>query len=617
MSNPKNPLADSNTFSAAHVLLAFSSSEAAMKYTIPKDQILGNAGERVPQVQCGEAFVIVNELSDFSYVINQLEWSFDYFSPLVHNTTISAGSFVVTDVTGDQFPTFLRGVAKQLGVAQTKITFVLFTSFIQNSITGPTDVIINLNPLIFSMVDLSSGYHVGVSNMFNVNFNLMYNTVGQMPNTVGLNQFTVTSSENSPAKSVPAPSTSTLGILSRKEEDKLKNNLRKTRFGMSRPMRTLKELFAGFESELKEMRYSHKGQLQEFGAIIRPAGVKKLKTPKPKKVKEGHGLPIDYTVTLDPAFADYAVDNRNLLTEQTEVAQSSAGIVSITIPPGASIYEAVDIMMKTSSAVGKDAMNGYGYKTVVTSMYDCEGVMKNTVIIKRYQIPKNKQDVVDTGLNAESKPNGTDDKKITFELAYITDVEGREGNDSKDVIYVTFATATATESSVMDEDADEAKGERAFSSSQREAISFERSDTVDFMKSGFAGLRPSADPMNFGAESAIDATYVDTLAHRLRLAQTTITNVVINGNSDLYSDLARNPDKVAKGLDDGARLFRLPEVLPMYLRLRIKLVNRSNSDDSENYWYYTYHYHLAGVTNSIVRGKFIQTLRLLSTDDVI
>lgn len=608
MSNPRNPLSKYNLYSTVHILLAFNNTTAAASYKLP-DEPLGKAGEELTNVSCGKGFIVINELNDFQYSIPQLDWSFDFFSPSTPNTTVAGGSFVVTDATGDQFPSFLRKIAKKLGVAETKITFVLLTRFIENTIIRETDNFLPLKPLIFTLIDSSTGYRSGMANMFTFNFTLMYNTLAQMPLSAGLNQFTITNSENSPAKSVPSTSSASVGILSRAEEDKLKKNPRETRLAQSRPMRTLKELFAGFEAELKEMRYEHKAQIQEFLSVVRPTGIKKIKAPKPQRTKAGSGLAIDYIVDLDPIFSNYPIDNRNLMTEQVEISQRSAGLQSLTMPAGTSVYDAVDALMKTSSKVGKDARNGYGYKTSVTAIYDCEGVMRNTISIRRYRIPRNKQDIVDTGVNAESKANPT----VTLELNYL------DTKDGTDVFNVTSMSSTSTDANVMEEDTDNFRDDAAFSSSQREAVSFERSDTADFMKSGFSGYRVQANPVNCGAESAVDASYVDTLRHRFTLAQNTMTNVRMMGNPSIYNDIARNPVQCAEKQADSPALFKFPEFYPMYVKLMIRLNKRDkdNHDSQLTNWYHTYHYHLSGVSNSISNGVFIQELRLLSTDDTI
>lgn len=607
MSQPVNPLAKFSRYQVQHVLLAFSNTEAACQYSFPPF-FAGKCGDALTGLQSGSGYVIVNETKDPSYRIKDLVWSFDFFSPIASNTTISAGSFTIADARGNQFPSFLRRTAKRMGVAETRITFYLQTVFTGDVESTGTIEQYSSKPLIFQITDTASGFRDKVANLFTFNFVFLYNTVAQLPQYSALSQFTVTNSENSPARSVPSPSVVNKGIVSRAEEDRLRSRERSARMERSRPMRNLEQLFNGFQAELKEMRYAHRAQLQELMSIIRPSEKKKLKTPKPKRAKEGVGLPIDYNVEIDERFSQYPVDNRNLISEQTEIKQNSAGIESITLPAGSTIYSAVDDLMKTASNVGRDIRAGLGYKTVVSTEFDAEGVMRNSIRVNQYQIPRNKEGVIDTGDNADSRVR-------PFELKYM------DGEESADVFSLSFASSPTVNFSILEDDADDIGEGKAFSSSQREQISFERSDTDDFMKDGYSGLRVTSDPVNGGLESSINGVAVDIHRHHMNIVQGTLSIAKIAGNPDLYSDLARNPRDVAEGRSSGARLFRYPEMHPMYLKLRVRIgktpVSADKGQNDEEYWYHTYNYHLSGVTNSIIGGQFVQTLRLLSTDDAI
>lgn len=605
MSTPQNPLSNYATYEVRHTLLAFSNTDAACSFKMPTYGV-GECGTEI-KVQDGKCYVVVNELEDPSYFIKDLNWSFDFFSPVSPNTTISAGDLTISDTRGNQFPSFLRRIAKQLGVAETRISFYLQTVFVGREYEKESAETVTAKPLIFNLVDTSTGFHQNMPNMFTFNFVLMYNTMSQLPQYSLLNQFTVTNSENSPAKSVPAPSNVNLGIMSRAEENAAKTVERNKRLKKSAPMRSLKELFSGFEAELKDMRFAHRAQLQEFMSILRPSDKKKLKTPKQKRAKEGSGLPMDFKVTLEDKLAQYPVDNRNLLTEQVETKQSSPGIESLTMPPGSTIYTAVDELMKTSRRVGLEARDGYSYKVAVASRFDIEGVLHQAVGIRKYRIPLNTEKL-DTGKDAEGKVE-------TYELTYL------DSGDGSDIFSLSTATSPSSGSAVLEEDTDNFNDDNAFTSSQREQVTLERAETDNFMKNSFSGLRAPTDPINYGAQSAVSAAYVDRLTYLQTVAQNTLTVVHIAGNPDLYSDLARNPKAVEAQRADNAKLFKFPEHYPMYLKLNIKLGSSQTegflTGNDETNWYHTYHYHLSGVTNSIRGGKFTQTLRLLSTDDVI
>lgn len=605
MSRPVNPLSKFATYQVRHVLLAFDNTDAACQYEVPKN-FLGKCGEAVPKLTQGKGVIIVNELQDPSYSIQNLAWSFDFFSPTSVSTTISAGTLTLSDGRGNQFPSFLRRVSKQLGVAETRLTFMLVTTFAGMRSDNNKEESVVSKPLIFQMTDLSTGFRKGLSNRFTMNFVLMYSTLAQLPQFSSLNQFTITNSENSPVRSVPSGASMSPKIMSRKDEDKMKRAERNTRLQRSAPMRSLKELFSGFELELKEMRYSHKAQLQEFLSIVKPDFRKKIKTPKQKRAK-GEALPIDYAVKIDEAYKQYPINNRNLATEQIESKNTAAGIEALPVAAGSTLYSAIDAIMKTSMKVGDDVSEGFAYKTVVSSRFDLEGTLRNTAIVKRYEIPRNKEGVKDTGTNAQGKVQ-------TLELTYM------EGD--VDIMSVSIASSPASEFIILEEDSDDLKDDNLFSSSQREQITFERSGSDEFMKSGFSGLRAPTSPRNNGNESAVKSTLVDSLRHTFNIAQPTFTVVQMAGNSDLYSDLARNPLRVEEEKGDGAVLFKFPEYYPMYVKLKIRIgssqaTGHTSSPQDETYWYHTYHYHLSGVTNNIVGGRFTQTLRLLSTDDAI
>lgn len=604
MTKTKNPLSKFSTYRISHLLIAFDNSEAAANFVPPVTGV-GLCGAEV-KVPVGKAYVVINENEDVTFNIKDIRWSYDFYSPLTPNTTISAGGFTVVDGMGNQFPSFLRKISKKLKVAESKITYYLLSTVSGNVAGKISTETVQMKPLIFQIVDTATGFRQGMNNLFSFNFVFLYNSLAQLPQYGSLSQFTITNSENSPARTLPSvPSLS--GIVSRAENDRNKSGLRQSRLNQSAPMRTLNDLFKGFEAELKDMTYPHNGQLQAFMRSVRPSSVDKLKTPKPTRTKRGEGLKLDYNVKLDDTYLQYPVNNRNLMTEQVEMNQTSPGIESMTLPSASTLYSGVDALMKTSAKTGKDVADGFGYKTVVASVYTPEGVLRNTIRVAKYKIPRNKEGSLDTGKHAEGavKP---------LELAYM------EGPG--EIFGISFATAPNSDISVLEEEASSIERDKPFASSQIEQITFERGDTDDFMRNGFAGLRSLADPVNYGLESAISGAQVDALKYRFAVAQSTLTVVNMAGNSDLYSDLARNPLAVAEGRDDGARLYKFPEVYPMYMKLRVRIahsqaVGHTRNVDADQFWYHTYHYHLTGVTNSISGGRFIQTLRLLSADDAI
>jgi hypothetical protein len=603
MSKPINPLSNLFDYEPKHVLIAFKDTVTASNFLTPPTGV-GKTGTKVDG-----GIVLVNELVDRSYSISRLTWSFDFFAAINSNTTISAGNFIVADSRGNQFPSFLRRVAKKLKLQETRITFWLQTSLHGKLLDNFTSELIVTKPLIFNITDSATGFQEGLVNQFMFNFAMSYNTVGQLPNYSRLNQFTVTNSEGNPSKGIPTTDEMLPEILTRAKEDALNFQNRQNRINKSAPMRTLKSIFESFEADLKDMRFENKRQLQEFLAVIRTDHIKKIKTPK-SKVSTGKPLPIDFKVQLDKSYYDYPVDNRNLITEQTENRQVTAGICSITMPPISDVFSAVDSLMKLSGKVADDIENGKAFKVVMTSTTDAEGIVLNTIIIKPFIIPVNKQNVKDTGPDTDGTVLGADKKPQTLELQYM------EGRDGMDIMGLTFSSIPSADMVILEDDSDDLKDDALSMSSQREQITFERR-----VESGFSGLRVAASPMNYGLQSGKRGVLHDTLRYRYVTHQNTLTIIDIVGNPDLYSDLARNPLKVASIASDSPKLYQFPEYYPMYVSVKVRIGNTnsfgSKKIEDEEYWYHTYHYHLTGVTNQISGGEFNQVLRLLSTDDAI
>lgn len=406
-----------------------------------------------------------------------------------------------------------------------------------------------------------------------------------------------------PATPEPTPDVSlaTRKTINRVARESTHNIHRNERLNTNKPMKTLKDVFNGFELDLNEMRFVNKNQVQEFTSIIKPSSLKKTKRPKSKSKNEE--LPLKFKIDLESVYNDYPIDNRNLLTEQIENMQTNAGIASITIPPGYNIITAVELLMKLSTKTGIDATNGLSYKVALSTVRDYENISTITVSIRQYEIPKNKQDVIDTASTKYAKGIVT-----PYEFNFLD-------TENLDISYIAIASSPPNDIKIMTELDDDSKNGQTFASSQQEPPVVERADF-----GGFSGLRNTTSPVNYGLQDFVSGLALDIATRKSGIMQNTLSVVEIIGNPDLYSDLARDPKKVAEHLEDSPSLFRFPEHYPMYCKIRIK-IGKSNAGalapEDEEIWYHTYNYHLSGVSNSIRSGSFTQTLRLLSTDDSI
>jgi hypothetical protein len=599
MSKPLNPLSEFPSYQSKHVLLAFSNTVSASAFNVDLHS-LGKCGDPVKGV-CGPAYVLVNETFDYAFRILSLEWAYNYFSPLNPNTTSCVGNFVIGDSKGNQFPSFLRDIAKKMGKKETDITYYLLTYFYGPE--GTTLAPIQTKPIIFSLTDISTGFGAGLVSMYSANFVMQHNTKVQLPTHSRMDQLTITNSKNMPNNAVP-PTDSTDGrILSRREENAKSNPFRDSRIEKSIPMRNLDDLFAGFEAELNMLRFTHKRQLQEFIKILKPNYNKKIKIPKAEREKNGK-LPIKFKVLLENDYKQYPVDNRNLLTEQTETNQKINGVRSITAPPGSNIYDVVDLLMSYSTKVADDANNGMMYKVATTFVTNCDDEAEITILIKKYTVPFNKMGTKDTGPD----PKGNVE---TLQLVYM------DGEEGYDMFKYSFAAAPAVDNIALEREEDALDTDFGGSAAQREALSLERS-----LEGGFAGLR-SVPTQKYASKQYPSKMFkLEQMKNVNPLMQDTMTTISMVGHTSLYSDLIRRPTHVASENPDGPKLYSLPEYYPMYAKIKVRIANVKGreGDSSMNhfeYWYHTYHYHVVGVKNIILGGSFVQQLTLLYADDQI
>lgn len=601
MSLPSNPLAKFGSYEVKHTLIAFENAEAAYKFKASEFE-LGKPGTYLPKrsLACGRACVVVNENESANLVINRLRWSFDFYSPLNPTTTACVGEI---SISGDQqlvVPNFMRKITQEMDISLYHITFALFT-FFKGRLGMGGEQVIACKPLFFNIIDSHTAVDETIPFCQNYNFVAQYNTLAQLPQFASMTQTTITHQDGSLGQSMPFLGGATSGIMSRKEENAIKNWTRKARMNRSKPMQTLKELTDGLQQELNDQIKPNRRQLQEFMALVRDDFVKKIKDPKQKKDEKG-GISVEYKVVLDDHYANMPVNNRNLPFEQPDQGQNVKGLTSLTIPGESDITDAINEILRTSTLVAKDIAEGYSYKTVAVASTDCSGKYHVTVKVKRFVTPVNEVDGNNTSPGAAVKT------PLQFFFG--------EGNEKDfDIVSLALAVGPPSHLSVTEDDHVDGEGQVVYG--DREQISLERSASERFNKSFFSGNRGLSNAHNYGLESGSAGSLIDINNSRFIAAQTSLTVIGIAGNPDLYSDLCRNPEKVVDGDDDHAILYKFPEYEPMYVDLSIRLVKEGNANLSsdQTYYYYKGSYHVAGVTNTIQGSTFVQTLKLLRTDD--
>lgn len=598
MSNPKNPLDFYQGYIVKHLLVAFEFTESACKTKVPT--LVGKSGEALPNSHCGKNVIICNEFEDNTYTINNLDWSFSYFSPLSPTTTALTGTLDINAQTPGEFIMFMANIAQTFEMSITHLTFWLRTAFICRRQDGSDEILFS-KPLIFHVNDLTYKLGTKRTHLFTLNFMATYNTFGQLPCFSGIHQMTITHKDGALHKEIPKPDAPNAEILTRAAEDALKAEARTKRIEKSKPMKTLQDVLDAFELELKEQRFAHKRQLQEWLDLVRTPGyVKKIEEVVQKK---GDELPLDYLLGLSGNL-QFEVDNRNMPWEQPEQAQDKPGIRSITIPSGKNIVTAVDFIMKLSKQVGILAPEAT-WKTTLTICRRCGGKYDVFVVINQAEVAKNSMGT-DTGPG-----KSVVDKVLEFTI-------NKEGVEDIDETYLNIYTTSDIDYGILEDIVEEDESEVVYGN--REQITFERIPQKKYFKSLFSGVRGLSNPKNYGLEHATQAAKIDYSLTPFKVLQTTESTMEINGNIHLYSDLCRNPWKVKNRDPDHPALYKFPETYPIYMKVNI-FINPAGTkigkyDDSvSNEFYHKKHYHVHKITNSISGSKFKQILHLARIDD--
>ena len=604
MSNPINPLNKFNSTSLRHILVAFKYTEDAEK--TPITYSLGNPGA-VFSAKKGPGIVIVNEFTGSDFNIYSARWTWNFFGPLTATCSSCVGSIEIADRTGLHFPDFMKTrVIPALGVSEGHMVFALRTYFIGDSIKPDGKDMVVGNPFIFNMVTMINDLSPQSGRFYTLGIVGASTTYAQTNQYSKIYKMTITHSDGNLHKETPIPKVPTCSMKTRKDEDNIQNSERKKRIDRSKPMRSLKEVFAAFENELNQQKFTDAAQLQSWLSQLN--NNYDVKIIPPIQTKLG-GIPVDYIIHLDPIYNEYEVDNRNLPFEQPEQDQNKKGIRSIPVKIGMNIPNMVEKLMKLSQKVGQDSelLKPYIFKTAMSIIKTVTDRYQIHVVIKRIKVPE----------NHISYTTGPGESAVSIPLEFSYQDPRFE---DRDIISLNAKTVSDNSLKILEQQTQNTAALVVYG--DREQISAERIPNIEYFQSQYSGLRPMINPLeNNGLESGVNASKIDNNIN-VEIMQSTSYNLVINGNPNLLSDLNRLPSDVALGNIGNAQLYKYPELDPMYVKLTIFLKPHAalglyENSNVSNKFYYDGYYHMASVTNIFEQALFLQELRLLRTDESI
>lgn len=610
----QNPLSRFQSYDIKHVIIGFRFSEDACSFEIKGD--VGVTGSTVTGPNCkGPGIVVINELEDPTFVMYSAETVWDYFSTKSATTGSYVGYMNIQDRVGMLFAQRLRKYCEQLGMALGHITFAWKTFYIGNLPDGSKEIV-TANPMIFHVTDFMQSLSALDGRTYIMTFTSSYNTFGQLPQFSKMFQTTLTHADGNAQNEIPGANSAGSGLVSREEEDRIKEAARKTRQDKTKPMKNLQDVFNALQTEMTEQGYPHKTQIQEWQTTIRDDYTKKLIPPK-QYLPE---LPIKYTVKLEDKFNSYKIDNRNLPFEQPEQDQRLEGIRSIPFHVGTDMPTAIDTLMLMSKAVGKDYQGAtpQGYRSTVTVLRGCSGAYNVHTNINSYKIPINRVDCPDTGPG---------DGVVGGPLEYVYQDSEHKGRDIISIMYRSNVTPLQRNL----EEATEGVDDIGVVYGNREPISIQRMPQVgnDFFTSGYAGNRGAVGLLDInGLESADTASVIKSNLVPSLVKQTTSYNIKVVGNPYIINDLNRNPMDVRDGLGEiGTKkprwnyiLYDKPEYIPMYLKLIIYMRPEgtlAGETDVDQTYFYSGYLHITRVTTSYIMGAFTHMIEGVRTEDSI
>lgn len=600
MADPNNnPLDAFDNYTVKYVLVAFAYTEDAAKTNI--DRGVGPPGTIFNGSGCGKpAAVIINDFDSKLFSIDRFESDFNFYGSQSPTTTQMLGAIRVFDRYGGYFPTFLHDITSKLGgVSETHIAFSLRVFFVGIGSDTKEYKTISTKPLIFNMVTLVQSLADYDAHVYSLFFSACYNTTAQFPGFAKLYQTTITNQTGNPSTEVPKPDVPGSTIIPRGVEDSQKTDPRQQRIDKSKSMQTLQDVFQGMAEDLMQQKYVHKRQLQEWLGYVRDDYVKKIEPPIQHK-PPGY-LPIDYRLIFDGAYSGYQIDNRNMPFEQPEQSQLAKGIRVINIPEGETLPVLFDRLMKLSSQVAKDYLNKKTYKTIFILLRRCEGKYDVFMKIKQIKIPFNSE-------SSDSGP-GEGPKPLLFYF------QAPDVKTDQDVMTLQGKVNSQIFLDMLEKQVDDPDAKIVFGN--REQSTAERNAKQDFFKTFFSGVRMNVNNHNNSLEFGDQSGTHDNMLSPNINAQTNIFSLTIAGNSDLLSDINRNPFMVYQEQSDGAVHYQFPEYSPMYLKALINLVPSGGlKEDIPEMYYYTNYYHLYQIKTLIQGDQFTQELGLLRTDDI-
>lgn len=584
MSTPQNPLSIFRTYSYHHVLILADSIATATAITsndTEGENALNNylRTEETSQYSSGSLEIISvgngkgkyiimsNGLGDARYTIEELKWETitsqkgngstgNYTSMFVE------GAMVINEPKGVRFLNDIKKSFSRLKSNPNACIWMIKTFFIGHTHSGETEIISNVEPLLFHIVDLQADFTV-LGSVYDIKFVTANNGIAKMPY---INNITETMKIN----------------LSTTDNTTLKG--------------ALNFLFSNIEE-----RYT-----------------KYYNSVKDEMVTQGYNpLKIQYVLELDDIYKDsiYRVDD--VQQQNTKGGERNSGAI-LDFSKHITIENAIKTIMNKCSQIKQDAKgitnDNKKYTFKIRSIIDSG----ESHYIIRYHISR--QEMIYNNNNIfDSKVNDPKLKENTLELDYIYSGKNIDIIDFSMkmelglILYQKIINSnnlgSQSESITINETTVEKQGE-GVSLNNKE---IDGNGTTDNIKTPVFFSKTIKNPEVRNTKNPKDAVEYKTLLDRHAALENIESKVKIHGNPSLLNSVCKTPATFLNTKAGKDETFPHWETAPALAKINIFMPTNTHNiiKEFDNFWY-TGLYFVLSVANEFSGGLFTQELTMIS-----
>lgn len=590
MSNPPNPLAKFRTYSYHHVMAVCDSTKTALdlsvsptfsdvftsRNSVDRLKVLetgaGNGGENGTS---GKYIILIDGFADARFVIQEVKWA-TVLAPDPESgspTTVETdGEMTILEPQGVRFMNELSKASTSLGSDPTGLIFVLKTFFIGHTDTGETEVITNIRPLFFILIDIQAEFSE-TGAQYKVAFVGMCNGAAKLPYVNEIASQIDIGNTGSDGKVV-----ATLGQV-------------------------FEDLLPSMVWQLYEREFSEVQKLYQKLNISGSA--------------QSSYRPVRYKFVLDDYYKTYTFGTNTKLTKHTDINDPI-----LSFSENTTFESIIEGIMLSSAEVAKDADNPT-VKTLFKITSAIESTPDEYIVVFYVNKYEQRTPTIDQKINDSisgdkpfEPPVGT---SIEFDYVFTGKNIDIKQFDIKMEMGLAFFQLISTTSNLPNQSdtqtqKDQSKGKGPGGAdntkANAEASTSARTKTPLFL----GGQNRNALIRN--SKNAASTMNFKSMLSRWAAIENIQVKMVIAGNPQLLDEMSVGPaDLVARKTEEpkeGQTINPSWMTIPTFVRINIMMPTDNQDEDyAEKFWFDGY-YQMLFINNIFDGGLFTQELELFS-----